>query len=270
MRIDEMIGAARQADILMYHSISVGEAPICISPKIFRDQMAILADCGRYAISLREYAAWLRSEQHLRDGFVVLTFDDGYEDFAVEAYDELAARRWKCTVFVPAGKIGSVNNWERSGRRRLQLMNARTIAQLARAGVEFGAHGMTHCDLTALPAAAARDEIARARHVLEDTTGGSVTSFAPPYGHSDRHLRREISNYYLCSVGTELGRAGPDADIFDLPRIEMWYFRDSTRWRRFVKGGASLYFAMHQVLRRTRKASSFLTGSFQQPSAEKP
>jgi hypothetical protein len=103
-----------------------------------------------------------------------------------------------------------------------------------------------------------------------ESPGGSVTSFAPPYGRSDRHLRREISNYYLCSVGTRLARAGPNADIFDLPRIEMWYFRDPTRWRHFVEGGASLYFAMHQVLRRTRKLLLSRPAPSKQPSREKP
>jgi peptidoglycan/xylan/chitin deacetylase (PgdA/CDA1 family) len=241
-----------ESDILMYHSISDGDGPISIGPSTFRDQMAILADCGRYGISLREYAAWRRGAVELRHNFVVLTFDDGYEDFACHAYEELAARNWTATVFIPAGKIGSVNDWEPGGARRLRLMDSRTVGQLARAGMEFGAHGITHRDLTALPAAAARDEIAGSRTTLEDCIGVPVTSFAPPYGRSNPWLRDEISRHYLCSAGTSLRRAGGDADLFDLPRIEMWYFRNPTRWRNFLQRGATPYFIARRLLRWTR------------------
>ncbi len=249
-----MIGTERQADILMYHSISLGEAPICISPRIFCNQMAILADYGRYAISLREYIAWLRGEQHLRDGFVVLTFDDGYEDFAVEAYDELAVRSWKCTVFVPAGRVGSTADWNRGSNGALKLMNSETIAGLARAGVEIGAHGITHRDLTGLSPPEAREEIVDSKSLLRQITGAAVTSFAPPYGRSNLDVREMISHFYLCSVGTELRRARHDGDVFDLPRIDMWYFRNLVRWQAFLRGGlrASAYLAVRRMLRRIR------------------
>lgn len=241
----------RQSEILTYHSISNGAGPICISPEVFRAQMAALRYQGRNAIALRDLILWLRGGPEPPRGFVVLTFDDGYEDFP-DAYAEISRQGWNCTVFVPAGKIGSTADWNRGAGGARKLMNSETIAGLARAGVEIGAHGITHRDLTSLSPPDARNEIIGSKSLLREITGADVASFAPPYGRSNSDLREVISHVYLCSAGTELRRARHDRDVFDLPRIDMWYFHNLARWREFLRGGmqSSAYLAMRRMLRR--------------------
>jgi peptidoglycan/xylan/chitin deacetylase (PgdA/CDA1 family) len=203
-------------------------------------------------VSLAAVAAWLAGGPKLDDRDVVLTFDDGYEDFATEAFPELARRGWPATVFLPAGRVGGSADWgDPAGGRPGRLMTWETIERLARLGVEFGAHGVTHRAIDSLPADVARDEIVRAKALIEERTGCAVTSFAAPYGRTNATARHEISHHYALAVGTSMGRARPGSDIYDLPRIEMWYFRDERRWWDYLNG-RSAYFVLRQALRALR------------------
>src|SRR5262249_45904222 len=144
------------------------------------------------------------------------------------AFPELQARGWTATVFLPAGKVGGTDAWEAdtSGSLGRALMSWQTVTALARLGIDFGAHGVTHTDLTTLPYAAAREEIMRCKRMIENYTGCQVTSFAPPYGQTNRAVRAEICQHYQVAVGTTLARAHRRSDTYNLPRIEMWYFRN--------------------------------------------
>ncbi len=242
-------------NIVMFHSISDGEGPVCIPPAVFREQLCVLAGCGFRGVPLRDYVAWRRGELELHQPFAVLTFDDGYQDFAAVAFPELQARGWSSTVFLPGGKIGQTSDWP-DARHRACLMEWRTVADLAKSGVEFGAHGMTHTDLTRLPVDSTDFEILDSRRTIEDHTAVRVVSFAPPYGRSNGRLRNQIARHYLASAGTTLGRATSESDPFDLPRIEMWYFRDIKRWRYYVERGSSGYYSVRRLMRLARTVAS--------------
>lgn len=239
--------------ILMYHSISSGPAPIAITPPVFRRQMEILAECGRQGVSLDAYRRWRVGEIDLSDGFVVLTFDDGYHDFATVAFPEIARRGWGCTLFLPTGRIrdaGAADGGE--GAPTTRFLSWPAVTDLARAGVELGGHGVTHADLTTLTAPDARREIADSKRTIEERTGAPVSSFAPPYGRSSRALRRAIAEHYACAVGTSFGLARPGSPIFDLPRLEMWYFRDPRRWQQYLRSGPTAYYALRKLFRSAR------------------
>jgi hypothetical protein len=55
------------------------------------------------------------------------------------------------------------------------------------------------------------------------------------------------------SLGTTLQRATRRSDRFDLPRIEMHYFRDPLRWQRFLEGRGEWYFAARRALRGVKR-----------------
>src|SRR5438105_1713518 len=99
-------------DILMYHSLTEGTGPTCIAPAIFREHMAALAENGYHTVALATCAAWMRGEVALPERAVVLTFDDGFDDFARVALPELQTRGWTATVFLPTGKVGGTDDWE--------------------------------------------------------------------------------------------------------------------------------------------------------------
>jgi peptidoglycan/xylan/chitin deacetylase (PgdA/CDA1 family) len=242
----------RGISILMYHSISDGPGPTCIPPYIFRGQMAALDACGYSAISLADLADWVRGERELAERAVVMTFDDGFDDFATIAFPELQARGWTATIFLPTGRIGGTDNWQArtSCSPARPLMTWKTVAKLAGLGMDFGGHGVSHTDLTSLAPAAAREEIVTCKRTIEEFTGCRVTCFAPPYGKTNPAVQAEVSRHYLAAVGTSLARAHRTSDVYDLPRIEMWYFRHERRWRAYLEGGARGYFVVRKTLRK--------------------
>jgi peptidoglycan/xylan/chitin deacetylase (PgdA/CDA1 family) len=242
-------------NILMFHSISDGQGPACIPPAVFREQLCVLADCGFRGVSLREYVAWRRGELELHQPFAVLTFDDGYQDFVTAVFPELRARGWNGTVFLPSSKVGQTNDWQ-GARHDVRLIEWRTTTELAKSGVEFGAHGMTHTDLTRLPVGQADFEILNSKRTIEDHTADRVISFAPPYGRSNSRVRDQIARHYLAAAGTTLGRATSQSDPFDFPRIEMWYFRDIKRWQYYLEHGSSSYYSFRRLMRLARTVGS--------------
>jgi peptidoglycan/xylan/chitin deacetylase (PgdA/CDA1 family) len=237
----------------MYHSISAGSEPIAIAPPVFRRQMEILAECGCHGVSLRDYRRWRLGEVDLAEGFVVLTFDDGYEDFATVAFPEISKRGWGCTLFLPTDWIREADaGVGGDGGPTSRFLSWPAVADLARAGVELGGHGVTHADLTTLAGPDARREIVESKRAIEERTAAPVSAFAPPYGRSSRALRQEIAQHYACAVGTHLRLTRPGSPVFDLPRIEMWYFRDPRRWRHYLRSGPTAYFAARKLLRSAR------------------
>ncbi len=62
-------------------------------------------------------------------------------------------------------------------------MNWQELAELQAAGMEIGAHTVTHRSLWTLPGTLAAREIAESKDIVERKLGGTVTTFAYPYGH---------------------------------------------------------------------------------------
>jgi peptidoglycan/xylan/chitin deacetylase (PgdA/CDA1 family) len=239
--------------ILTYHSISEDHGPTAIGPDVFRRQLATLEDLGYGAVSLSRYLA--ACDRGARS--VVLTFDDGFEDFAALAWPEILARGWTCTVFVPAAKAGGISDWDRlAATTPRTLMSWEAIAELARRGVEVGSHGSTHVDLTTLSLDRAREEIVGSKLRIERETGAPVAAFAYPYGRSSATVRAEVARHYAAAVGTDLDVARPGSNRHALPRIDMWYFQNPRRWRRFLERGTSGYFTLRRGLRRLRERAA--------------
>ena len=239
--------------ILMYHSISGRSGPTAISPRLFAEQLDVLADQGFEALPLSTVAARLSGDEPLPSRAFALTFDDGYEDFATHAQGRLETRGYAATVFLPTAKVGGAADWEDSGPGAPRIMAWDTIRELADAGVVFGSHGVSHRHLTGLSPKELDAELADSKQAIEDHVGKPVELFAMPYGSTSPTVRRQVEKLYSCAVGTRLQRAGRHGDPFDLPRLDMWYFRDPRRWSRFLGGRAEVWFAARRALRRCGK-----------------
>jgi hypothetical protein len=95
-------------------------------------------------------------------------------------------------------------------------------------------------------------EIADSKRMIVDYAGCRGTSFAPPYGRLNAALCSEVSKHYGASAGTAIARAQLTSNLYNLPRIEMWYFRSERRWRAYLGGEARGYFLLRQMLRKAR------------------
>jgi len=65
-----------------------------------------------------------------------------------------------------------------------------TARRIARAGHAVGVHTWDHSDLSSLPARQVRSQLARTAQIIRRVTGANPTLMRPPYGSSNRRVRR--------------------------------------------------------------------------------
>jgi peptidoglycan/xylan/chitin deacetylase (PgdA/CDA1 family) len=285
--------AGQSLDVLMYHSISDGIGPTSIAPDTFRMQLELLADLDYRSVSLPDVAAWLDGRRTLPERPVLITFDDGFRDFAQVAWPLLQQHGLGAVVFLPTGHVGAYDDWQAAAghtadlaaagkRSGCPLMSWEEVVCLGGEGVEFGGHTVHHCDLTRLTMAGVKEEVNACQQALQSHLGKEVLAFAPPYGRSTPAVRAVIAQSYQLSFGTLLGRATSQSDRWDLPRIEMHYFRRPDRWRSHLTGGGRWWLAARRSLRAVRRiayerlgthrfaSTEFFSSEFPQPSRVQP
>ena len=177
--------------VLAYHAVADDPpAPIrrwSVTPARLREHLDVLRELGVGALTVSELLACYRGERPLPARPVVLTFDDGYEDFLLDALPALTAAGLPATLYVGTGLV-------RDERPVLHTLPGRMLSwaqlrEIAAAGVEIGAHSHTHRELDTLPRAEAAWEVAHSRARLQDELGRPVATFAYPYGYSTAHVR---------------------------------------------------------------------------------
>jgi peptidoglycan/xylan/chitin deacetylase (PgdA/CDA1 family) len=176
--------------ILLYHAIDDDPpgwiAPFTVRPRVFREHLAMVRDSGRQPVTARQVVDSLLGRAPLPDRPVLITFDDGFADFAATAAPALAAHCLPATLFVTTGVLGPTRT-----RRRWQaeMLTMREVVQLEADGVEIGSHTRTHPQLDTLGRAAVRTELVDSQRDLEEALGRAVTLLAYPYGYSSRAVR---------------------------------------------------------------------------------
>jgi peptidoglycan/xylan/chitin deacetylase (PgdA/CDA1 family) len=159
--------------ILMYHHIRDFNDPtdaigtnLSVPPKKFADQLDLLKSKGYTTITLRDL-----DKKSIPAKPIILTFDDGYDNFYLNAYPELKKRGMTATIFIITGDIG-----------KSEYMNESEIKELNSNGIEVGSHTISHPDLRTLSTAKAQNEIANSKETLEKLLGNKVISFCYPSG----------------------------------------------------------------------------------------
>lgn len=107
------------------------------------------------------------------------------------------------------------------------MMRSNQVRELARAGMEVGAHTVTHPILRSISDDQAAAEMSESRSSLEALTGTRVGAFAYPNGrlgddYDARHAEIARRVGFDLAVSTNGGSARAESDPYQLPRFAPW------------------------------------------------
>jgi peptidoglycan/xylan/chitin deacetylase (PgdA/CDA1 family)/GT2 family glycosyltransferase len=211
----------RLVPVLTYHSVSDDPPePIhrwSVSPARLREHLSALRQAGFTGLTVTELLACYHGERALPERPVVLTFDDGYEDFLLEALPALDDEGFASTLYASSGLLRDERSTaERPGR----MLDWGQLGEVAAAGVEIGAHSHTHRQLDTLSRREAEWEVVHSGRRLRDELGQPVDTFAYPFGYSNKHVRAAVEAAgYRAACGVKNAYSHADDDRWALSRI---------------------------------------------------
>ena len=220
------VNVTGELPVLMYHRIAP-ESPEAgrrwaTTPAEFEEQLAWLCDKKYESVSIEEWAVACANDVDLPGRRVLITFDDGLQDFADHALPLLVAYGFRADMHIVTGHVGGTNAWEAPGFPRYPLMDWQTILDLPRHTVTLGSHTVNHAAFAALDPVRAMDEMLRSRSELEDRLGRPVTRIAYPYGSMDDSTSSlAAAAGYDYAYTTDEWLAERNRNMLDIPRLEI-------------------------------------------------
>jgi peptidoglycan/xylan/chitin deacetylase (PgdA/CDA1 family) len=244
----------RSVPILLYHSVSAAPSAslrdFTVSPHTFERQLDLVVASGATAFGVSTYLAALATDT-LPERPVVITFDDGYADFATNALPALEARSLPSTMYITTGFLEG--RPRRTARRPPdRFLTWAQLPELMLRGVEIGGHSNSHVHLDTLGLEAAWEDVVICKKLLEEALYAAVPSFAYPNGHSSAAVRRlvvEAGYESACGVRNSLSWEGDDR--FRLARLTVMATTSDAEFSAWLDGsGAPL--APRRELLKTR------------------
>ncbi|MAE60657.1 MAG: hypothetical protein CMJ49_04775 [Planctomycetaceae bacterium] len=241
--------------ILAYHSIDDSGSVLSVSPSIFAAQMGMLASGGVKCVSLIDAVEHREMHGDWPDNSAVITFDDGFASVHEHALPALKQHGFGATMFVVSDHVGGLNDWERPwpGLGYQPLMDWDQLGELCDAGVEIGAHTVSHADVSRIAPARLETEIEACREPIRTELNVDPMTFAYPFGRVSVAAACVVGGFYRAAVTTALRRARMDF-AHDLPRVDMYYFRDEPDLCPVVSGERDRYLTWRRMGRMVRSA----------------
>lgn len=169
--------------VLMYHHVepmqtakAAGHAQLTVDVDYFEQHMKYLNDHGYTSYFAQDLADALINHQSLPGKPVVVTIDDGYDDFFSYGYPIVKKYNIKTSLFISTGllQVSGYMNWD-------------NIKDMEGSGfVSSYNHTWSHYSLGKSDRAKAEQEIITAKMQLEARLGKADNIFAYPYGNSSQ------------------------------------------------------------------------------------
>jgi len=214
--------AEKKITIIMFHYVEylknlddITLRRLDTSPDNVDKEFKALQENGYETYFVREIPDMISGKIVYPAKFVVLTFDDGYQDFYTVVYPLLKKYRFKATVYVIADYLGRNN-----------FLTEKEIQEMATSGlVEIGSHTLDHLYLKLVPSQLARKQIFDSKTKLEEMLHQPIQTFAYPYGAFNlevMNLVKEAS--YSAAVSVIYGSDQSEENLFYLSRIRSGFF----------------------------------------------
>ncbi|TCZ75300.1 polysaccharide deacetylase family protein [Paenibacillus albiflavus] len=125
-----------QVTVLVYHHIhKTDKSSVTITPELFREQLTFLAGKGFHFISFSEFQDYMNGKS-VPNNAVLVTFDDGYESFMLEAMPVLEDLK------IPAINHIITDTFREQQARHLSFLSKEQIGQITKQSslFQFGCH----------------------------------------------------------------------------------------------------------------------------------
>lgn len=201
---------------LMYHHVQTKDAAVAnkqtgltVYTDVFKNQMQYLKDRGYTALTMNDLINFFDSGVAIPKRSVLLTFDDGYEDFYTDAYPILSSLGFHATMFTPSGLIENPDylKWDQiSGMNGLIL---------------FSNHTWSHKNVQ-VSTSSMKTEISTADTQLNERGYNNPKVFAYPYGLETSQAEAYLNSLnYKVAFTTVPGNTLCKKQRFALPRIRI-------------------------------------------------
>lgn len=211
--------------ILMYHRIDVDHPAdrvgrdLTVTPAQFEAQLQIMRSHGLRAVSMAEMERRVRAGERL-DRVVVVTFDDGYADQYRYAVPLLRKYDGSGTFYIITGQVGKPRH-----------LTWKQIRSMQNQGMEIGAHGVQHDDLSTMTPAEQAYQVRTSVDRLRACAQAPVTSYAYPSGRFNARTLRIVREAGMdTAVTTDPGFVLPPETRFEISRVRVRAEWDATQF----------------------------------------
>ena len=172
--------------ILCYHRINpwYENDTLTVNPEKFKRQINYFISKKFEFNNLEQYISFPKKNKK-----IVITFDDGFADNFLFAYEILKNLNIPFIIFLTVKFIGTEKLFPRyKDKEKDRFLNWDEVIEMLKNGVEFGSHSLTHPDLTKLEKENIEKEIIDSKKIIEDKTGKEVKFFCYPYGFYNKEV----------------------------------------------------------------------------------
>lgn len=168
--------------VLLYHYVEIVKDKndtirhsLNLTPQTLESQITTLQSAGYHFITASDLANVLDSKMALPEKPIILTFDDGYNDFYTDVLPILKKYQVHATAYIVPGFLNGPNS----------ITSSQLIEATSSGLVDIGAHTMHHTFLKGRDVATIDNEIRQSKLKLENDYHIKVSTFAYPYGAYD-------------------------------------------------------------------------------------
>jgi peptidoglycan/xylan/chitin deacetylase (PgdA/CDA1 family) len=210
----------KHVPILCYHSVIDDNHQISSDPHkqhiplpLFLQHLDYLQK-HHQVLSLNEFQRARRENQALPDSAVVLTFDDGFQDFATVVAPHLVSRKLPATVFVITDR--AYGNLPPNGE---SFLTWEEIRELAESGLDIGSHTCAHPRLPDLSLPEVMKELSESRAAVRNHTQQAEVALSYPFGQTSEQVARMASSAgYSCAIASDCGPNPQNVNLYALSR----------------------------------------------------
>lgn len=205
--------------VLMYHHIEPlsianerGHASLTVDSDIFDQHMNYLASSGYTTLSADDLIQAILNHQQLPEKSVVITLDDGYDDWYTYAFP--VAKKYNITLNLMVSS-GLINNTTYMTWDQLKEMSESPLVKIYN-------HTWSHTGLGYVSKEKIVSEIVTANNQLESNLGVYINILTYPYGsYNDLAVTTLKEQGFIAAFTTVEGRTHCESSLLTLPRVRV-------------------------------------------------